>query len=348
MRNSTADYFISLGNELSKIGKVIIVTGKIRETNISLNPDIIVLKWPSKRPTKFKDFVFLLKIVKNYRPDMMISIFGMVSMFLIVGWLFRVKIRIAWIRTLSTQFSHKKIHILRKSIIYRFSTQIITNSTATKIDAANFYKIKKSKIKVLPNSVSDYSHLLLDIPRDNLKLVYVGRLHPEKGVDVLIRAVSILLNKNFNVHLDIIGIGNSLNMLTELTKTLQISKSVNFLGSKSKIDVLRAFKNSFCAIVPSYTEAFGYTVIEAMSAGSCVIGADNTGIKETIIDNETGLLFRTGDEIDLAIKLERVLTNVALRDNLAENGFKNFLESYENNYAIKRDFKFLKGLLKEV
>jgi len=344
MSNSTADYFIALSNKLAEEGKVVVITSKIRKTNIALNNDIIILKWPSKRPTSWKDFLFLCKIVKLHKPHTMISMFSSVNLFIIVGWIFRVKVRIAWIRSLSTQFVQDKKYVYRKALIYRLATQIITNSIATKKDASSFYIIKEKKIKVLPNSVKDYNKTLEEVVVDRNKVVYVGRLHHTKGVDVLIKAISLLRNKSYDVSLDIIGGGGFYKKLLELTASLNLLENIRFLGSKTKLDVLKSYKSSYCAVVPSHSEAFGYTVIESMSVGTCVIGANNTGIKEIIVANKTGLLFETGNVNELAACLELILNDVKLRNSLAKSGYKRFQEFYENSYAINRDYQFIKTL----
>jgi len=344
MNNSTADYFIALSNKLAEENKVIVISSKIRETNISLKKNIIVLKWPSKRPTSWRDFWFLSKLVLSYKPNTMISMFSSVNLFLIVGWIFRVNVRVAWIRSLSTQFPQKIKYVYRKKIIYKLATQIITNSKATKKNAANFYSIRKNKIKVLPNSVIDYSDNIVNVRLDTSKIVYVGRLNQTKGVDVLIKAFGLLIKKGFDIHLDIIGNGNFYKVLFELTESLQLSDKVSFLGSKSKEDVLKAYKSSYCSVVPSYSEAFGFTVIESMSVGTCVIGANNTGIKEIIVNNKTGLLFETGNEIDLVEKFELIFNDIGLRNDLANAGYNRFLGLFENSYAINRDSNFLNKL----
>lgn len=344
MNNSTADYFIPLSNKLSLDYKVIVIAGKIRDKKSNLNEEVTVLQWPSKRPNSWRDFWFLWNLVRTYKPEMMISIFSFVNLFLIVGWIFRVKTRVAWIRTLSSQYQQKHYKVLRKSMIYRFATHIITNSEATKNDVHQFYKIPKAKITVLANSVNDHSQKYRNVKIDKENLLFVGRLHPSKGVDVLINAFSQVLRKFPERHLDIIGQGPILEDLVKLTEHLGISKHVTFIGEKSKDFVLEAYKKSYCTIVPSHSEAFGFTVIEAMSVGTCVIGANNTGIKEIIIHEETGLLFETGDSKALQRQIERVLVDESFRNKLALNGYQRFLDIYENSVAINRDVQFFNQL----
>lgn len=329
---------------MAKDYKVVIITSKVRETNLKLNKDITILKWPSKRPTGWKDFWFLCKLTKMYKPTMMISLFGSVNLFLIVGGLFRVKNRVTWIRTLSSQYSQNKFKVFRKILVYKLATKIITNSIATKKDVISFFNISEHKITVLPNSVKDYSNSLQDVTTDKYKLLYVGRLHASKGIDVLIRAFSQIIKKFPYLKLEIIGDGDTLNELIELTELLGVIKNVLFLGAKNKELVLKAYKESYCTIIPSHSEAFGFTVIEAMSVGTCVVGANNTGIKEIIIHGETGLLFETGNWEELAEKLEELIQDVTYRNSLAQAGYTRFINYYENSVAINRDIEFFKKL----
>lgn len=271
--------------------------------------------------------------------------FGSVNLFLIAGWLFRVKNRVAWLRTLSSQYPQKRYKVLRKTLVYKLATHIITNSIATKNDAIDFFKVAEDKISVLPNSVKDYSNSLQGIAVDKKNLLYVGRLHPSKGIDVLIHAFSQIIKKFPNFHLDIIGQGKFLKELVQLTEALGVSKHVSFLGEKNKETVLKAYKRSYCTIIPSHSEAFGFTVIEGMSVGTCVVGANNTGIKEIILHEETGLLFETGNSENLAAELEELLLDESYRDNLAHAGYNRFVDYYENSIAINRDIDFFKNLL---
>ena len=344
MNNSTSDYFISLCNLISKEAKVIIFASKIRETNIALNSNIIVLKLPSIRPTKIRDFIFFYRKVKQYKPDVMISMFGFVNLFLIIGRFCNVKFRIAWIRSLDSPKQPKDFKVIRKRLVYRLATHILTNSQSTKLYAKRFFRINESKITVLPNSVVDYSHLYKHIIPNKTKIIYVGRLHPGKGLETLIESMEILKKKGFFVNLDIIGTGILERKFREMVNDKNLNHVVNFLGGKKKEEVLLAFKNSYIAIVPSEFEAFGFTVIEAMSVGTCVIGANNTGIKEIIKHQKTGLLFKTGDASDLTENIITLLDDNDYRNRLAYSGYKNFKNRYDINMAIKRDLLYLNKL----
>ena len=344
---SVSDYFLELASSLSKTYHIVVFSDKILPEGLEVASEIEIKYWPSKRPTKYADFKFLRSAIKEHRPVLTISIFGSVNIFLLAGFVSGVKNRVAWCRTLSTQFPQKRLNVLRKSLIYKLSTKIISNSNATKQDLIKVFGVHSDKIEVLPNSVKNYLHILPLVEFNKNKIVYAGRLHPSKGIDILIRAVSLLKKEGFHYNLDIIGTGEEEKTLKQLIKELRLEKEIAFLGSKSKKEVLIAFHNSYCVVVPSHSEAFGFTVIEAMSVKTCVLGANNTGIKETILDNESGLLFETGNSKDLALKLKFIFQQNEERNKIAENGYNRFMNKYETSYAVTRDYNFFKSLINE-
>ncbi len=342
--SSVSDYFTDLANTFSDEGYDVTVFSDKKPESNTLDKRIVVNYWPSTRPTKIKDFVFLYQKTRKSNPVLQVSMFGSVNVFLIVGFICKVRNRVAWISTLTTQFPQKKILLFRKLLVFKLSTKIIVNSQATMCNAAKSYNINESKISVFPNSVRDYNAILPKIKTDDKKITYVGRLHPSKGVDTLLKAFALLAQDKTKVYLDIIGDGPSRDELKKLAIDLQVKDKIVFWGNKSKMKVLKHLKSSYCSVVPSKSEAFGYTVIEAMSVGTCVIGADNTGIKEIIINNQSGLLFETGDYEDLAKKLKMITADKNFRDALANNGYERFLNFYENNRSVKRDFNYLRNL----
>ncbi|MDQ6529637.1 glycosyltransferase [Flavobacterium sp. LHD-85] len=344
---SISDYYVSLAEKFKQDYQIVVFSDvKLNET-ISISEDIIIKYWPSKRPTKFADGIFLYENIKKYRPIMTISVFGSVNIFLIVGFLCRVKFRVAWISTISTHFRQKKSLLYRKSFAYRLATTIVTNSKATKEDAIKNYYVCESKIKVLPNSVKDLYSTINEDEKENYKtIVYVGRLYSQKGVDVLIKAFSMVCPQFPDFKLIILGGGQEEKKLKKLVDDLKIGQRVIFKGNQPKVKVLETFKNSYLAVVPSLSEGFGFTVIEAMSMKTMVIGSNNTGIKEIIQDNKTGFLFETSNEHDLAEKIIKSIKQPALRDELALNGFKHFQKNYETDFAVERDWSFFNSLIR--
>ncbi|WP_163514487.1 glycosyltransferase family 4 protein [Gelidibacter japonicus] len=347
LNTSVSDYFLALAELFIKNNyRVVVFSDTKKPEKLILPKDIILKYWPSKRPTTFRDAKFLYIEMKFYKPVLTISVFNSVNLFLIVGFLCGVKLRVAWIRTLTTQFPQKNILVKRKSMIYKLATKIIVNSNATKQDAVLNYQVSEKKIYVIPNSVKDvYETIPASSGICKKTITYVGRLHYSKGVETLIQAFDIVVRKHPYIELIIIGNGPEEAHLKQLTTSLNLQERVFFKGTMSKLSVLEAFKKTYIAVVPSVTEAFGFTLIEGMSMKTLVIGANNTGIKEIIIHNKTGLLFETHNYKDLANKLNCAIENNKLRDQLTTAGYERFLECFETEMAIKRDYLYFKNMI---
>jgi glycosyltransferase involved in cell wall biosynthesis len=341
---SLSEHFVGLSNELSKFYNVNIFSdNKYRPKK--LIDKVKLFYWPSKRPTQLIDFLFYLKHLIKKKPVITISIFGSVNISIISSFLTGVKYKVSWIRTLSSQFKQKKILVLRKRLVFNFTDIVITNSKSTALDAKDFYQINQHKISILPNSVVDYYSKYKSIKTEKDKILYVGRLHKSKGVDVLIKAFEIIAKSNHQLLLYIVGSGPETESLKQLARDTGFYERIKFIGKISKEEVLKEMKSSYITVIPSNSEAFGYTVIEAMSMKTAVIGADNTGIKEIIINDKSGLLFRTGDHKDLATKIEILYNYPDKRNDIASNGYQHFKENYSSEIAIKRDANFFINLI---
>lgn len=249
---SVTDYFLQLCNKFTENFKVIIITDKIETHPFYINSKITIYRWPSLRPTTFHDFLFAYKIFRKYSPELTISLFGSVNVVSIVGFFIRVPRRVVWIRTLSSQFPQLQYKVIRKSMIYRMATDVITNSEATKLDCIDMFKVKANKITVVPNAVGDYYDNLEPFEKSSSKIVYAGRLYKSKGVDVLLKAFNSLSLKFPALTLDIYGAGPLHQQLKEIVSTNAEIK-VSFKGFAPKNVILKAFAESVCVVVPSTT-----------------------------------------------------------------------------------------------
>ena len=135
---------------------------------------------------------------------------------------------------------------------------------------------------------------------NRLSLVYVGRLSPEKGVNVLIHAVNGLNQ----VTLTIIGDGPQRRNLMQLAHDLHV-KHVRFVGQLWGNQKWKLMQKSDICVVPSvWPEPFGLSVVEAMAMGMCVVASRSGAIPDLISDHVNGILFEAGNAKDLASKLK--------------------------------------------
>ncbi|ROQ05948.1 MULTISPECIES: glycosyltransferase [unclassified Curtobacterium] len=136
-------------------------------------------------------------------------------------------------------------------------------------------------------------------------VVFVGRVAPEKNLDVLVRAVA-LLPGSLAATLTIVGDGEMIPKLTALAKELGLEDRVRFLGFVSDEAKRTALTNGTVFAMPSTAELQSISSLEAMASGLPVVAADSMALPHLIDGN--GYLFTPGDEHDLAAKLEAVLT----------------------------------------
>lgn len=337
--SSVAEFFVALSNFLSKEYKVIIFTHANEPHRFVLSHSITILRWPSKRPTRLKDLFFLIRQIGKYKPQTMIANFAAVNIFLVGGSLMGVKHRVAWYHTLTTQLKSKNFLKLRKGILYRLATSIFTNSQAAKLDLTHSFHIPFKKIEVVNNAVRDPA---IKRAVKEKKLVFAGRLHRVKGVEILIRALAIVKKKFPDVELTVIGEDEGTGELAKLRSLqyeLELENNIRFAGNRSREYVLEQFSTSYCTVVPSFFEAFGYVAIESFSVHTPVIGSDSTGIAEIVRNNIDGMLFTPGDHIELAQKIVELMNNKGLRNVMAENCYERFLLNYELNLVVKQFVK---------
>ena len=159
----------------------------------------------------------------------------------------------------------------------------------------------------------------------------IGRINEFKGQYLLIEAMKELRQKDLNIKAFIVGSAmdqNYLENLKQKVKEYHLSGSVKFLGFISEPNIFM----QACDIVlmTSKNETFGLVTIEAMKIATCVIGANCGGVLEIIEDNKTGLLFKSEDSCDLALKIQYLYSNKKIRQSLALAGQKKANECFDN------------------
>ena len=140
------------------------------------------------------------------------------------------------------------------------------------------------------------------------KLVYAGRLSPEKGVDILLRALPSIARKHPHVALTIIGDGPARKELESLSLGLQVKDRVHFTGSSEADAVIQTLQGADLAVLPSlWFENGPMVALEALAVGTPLIAARAGGLPELIRDGQEGYLFERGDVRDLADRILRAL-----------------------------------------
>jgi D-inositol-3-phosphate glycosyltransferase len=155
---------------------------------------------------------------------------------------------------------------------------------------------------------------------DHEVILFVGRIEPLKGIDIIIYAIKILLEKNPGLHvcLWVVG-GNSseiknnwseeLKKLEKIRKVLNIATAVKFVGRKHQSELPDYYNAAKLVVMPSHYESFGITALEAMACGVPVITTDVTGVSDLFDKKHHALVTSANNPLLLADKMKNLLTD---------------------------------------
>ncbi|MDD5055930.1 MAG: glycosyltransferase [Candidatus Peribacteraceae bacterium] len=166
-------------------------------------------------------------------------------------------------------------------------------------------------------------------PKDSGCVLFVGRLEPMKGVDVLLNAFAkAIVGLSPDIHLRIVGDGSQSATLKNLAKELEIDHRVTFTGRVNHQAVLEEFARAeiFCGL--SRSEALGNVFLEAQASGCAVIATNVGGIPDIVKDRESGLLVPPDDVDASADAIKSLLSDPSLRAKLSLSGKKG-IERYD-------------------
>ncbi len=201
---------------------------------------------------------------------------------------------------------------------------VVVSTQIEKDDITKLYQVNGTPIEVIPPGVdttmfqpadTHAARQHLGLPEKRM-ILYVGRIEPLKGLDILLRAVA-LLNDRTGTRLLIVG-GSlekdaEIDRLKTLADDLDISGIVDFTGSISQQQLPAYYNAADVFVLPSWYESFGLVALEAMSCGTPVVVSRVGGLTSFIEHGKTGYLVPWRCPDAFARCLETLLENPALR-----------------------------------
>ncbi len=155
--------------------------------------------------------------------------------------------------------------------------------------------------------------------------VYLGRLKRYKGVDIVLRAFARLAHPR--AQLQIAGTGDYRAELERLVDSLDLRARVSFLGFIPEEQKLALLRRAWAVVFASPKEGWGMTNLEAAACATAVIASDSPGLRESVIDGETGMLVPHGDIAAMTSAMDRLATTPALVRSMGERG-RRFAEGF--------------------
>lgn len=231
--------------------------------------------------------------------------------------------------------------------IYK-STKFLCYSNSTRDDLIS-YGIPKKNVHIFPLGLDHKKYF----PKGNKSLkplfVFVARLVKMKQADLCIKAVHKLHNKYPNLKLVISGNGPEENNLKSLVTSLKLEKNVEFLSKNNfhirsnrndpKVEYMR---KAWALLLPSIKEGWGMVVTEAAACGTPAIVSNVSGLKDSVKNNESGIIIKQCTVDQIAAAMEKIASNKKLRTDLSKGALH-----WAERYNWQRSYSaFSKLLLK--
>jgi glycosyltransferase involved in cell wall biosynthesis len=300
----------------------------------------------------------LLKIARDYQPHIIIA-YGGVPMAHVAAlklihreWLVVYRC-IAFLEERSI-LTRVKI-LLFRPIVKLFNAIVCENQTCQQ-DFSKFYRVSPDEVTAINNGINpslfdfgqdtptrNETRAMLGLGPDDLALITVGSLTPEKNQSVLVSLVAKLRQRGIPARLMIAGGGPLRDLLEQKIASSGLKDYIQLLGVREDIPALLGAADLF--LLPSKTEAMPGALIEAGLSGLPSVAFDVGGIKEVIQDGVTGLLVPYGDSLQLLKKVAALAEDVERRTAMGEAAGRRCRELFDMSLAARNFESLFLGLL---
>ena len=225
---------------------------------------------------------------------------------------------------------------------------IIASTESERMQLKDMYHVPDKKIVIIPPGVDTTRFYPIDkseareaigIPEEDRMVLFVGRIEPLKGIDTLIEAMAKLKMKCHRCphYLVIIGgdadaspqeTNSEMARLKTLSQELGIEDIIIFLGKRDQAKLPYYYSAAEVVVMPSHYESFGMVALEAMACGTPVIASEVGGLRNLIIEGETGFFIARQDSSTLSDKMKMLLLDDTLRNHISQKAAE-YARSYD-------------------
>ena len=197
---------------------------------------------------------------------------------------------------------------------------LIASTELEKDELIRYYQADPEKIHVVIPGVDHrlfrpknkaFSRRKLNLPPNKKIILFVGRIDPVKGINLLIEAAG-------EIEAEVILIGGDIKSrrfwqnrevkrIKENIESKKLEDRIKFLGSKAQRLLPWFYSAADLVVLPSVYESFGFVILEAMACAAAVVVSRSGGLKYLIEDGKTGTFFESGNPADLADKLKKLM-----------------------------------------
>lgn len=178
--------------------------------------------------------------------------------------------------------------------------------------------------------------------RDGARLLFVGRLNEQKGLQHLLHAVSLMKTP---ATLDVVGDGPAKESLRQLAGELGIDSRIKWHGQLSQSALPAHYQRASAIVVPSVEEGLGLVAVEALLCETPVVAFDSGGLRDVVQHEKTGLLVKPGDRAALASTLDDLLARDGRGSQLGRAGRLYALSAFAPESAARRYAEIYKQVI---
>ncbi|MBI4421813.1 MAG: glycosyltransferase family 4 protein [Gemmatimonadetes bacterium] len=150
--------------------------------------------------------------------------------------------------------------------------------------------------------------------------LYLGRLKRYKGIATAIQAVAMARERGHQVRLEIVGQGDDRPRLETTVRELDLGGAISFRGFVSEVEKRDLLRRAWALVFPSAKEGWGIANMEAAACGTPVIASDSPGLRDSVVEGQTGFLVPHGDPAALCSAMLRLAAEPAVGERLGQAG----------------------------
>ena len=173
------------------------------------------------------------------------------------------------------------------------------------------------------------------LPSDKKIVLYVGRVDPEKSIEVAMRAFLKMRERKNDVCMVVVGDGIDKSRLEEFARKSDYADDVYFMGRIMGDDLIKFYRAGDVFVTASETETQGLVLIEAAAMKLPIVAVDAGAVKEVCVNNVNGVLCSPKDAEGISSGLLRILSDEKLAEEMGERSL-DIAKKHDLNYTLKR------------
>ena len=242
--------------------------------------------------------------------------------------------------SLPSPLHEKVIESERLSMIY--SDKLICCSSLLKGLINNYFKeVDPKRIEVVPNPADTYNFYPTENNHKSKTILYCGSLEKRKGMEILANSIPLVLDELNDSEIKFQIIGNSEESKTSFLSLIdpKYYNQIEFLGHVNNDTLNKYYNDARIGVVPSLFDNLPYVAMEELLTELPIVASNNTGVKEMIEDNISGLLYDPLDYKSLANNIIKLYKDESFAQSCGNNGRKEILNRFDPVEIAKKNIE---------